>query len=142
MKKAHLSRRDFMKGAALVGASTLLASCAPAAKPTELKSDEIKPTTAPAQQTSSATLRFVTNHGEADVPLFTKVIENFKAKEPNIKIEHLDIADGNAFYDFDQHPGRQQAATRCVVYPHLRRPCIRQQGLDDSLEQHDHPQRR
>ena len=99
MKKAHLSRRDFMKGAALVGASTLLASCAPAAKPTELKSDEIKPTTAPAQQTSSATLRFVTNHGEADVPLFTKVIENFKAKEPNIKIEHLDIADGNAFYD-------------------------------------------
>ena len=97
MKKANLSRREFLKGAALVGASTLLASCAPAA-PTA-KPGEVNPTTAPAAQSGEVTLRFVTNHGEADVPLFTKVIENFKAAEPGIKIEHLDIADGNAFYD-------------------------------------------
>ncbi len=101
MKKANLSRRDFLKGAAVVGAGALFASCAPAATPTVTQpqaAGQPTPTTAPAAA-GTVTLRFVTNHGAADVPLFTKVIENFKAKEPNIKIDHLDIADGNAFYD-------------------------------------------
>jgi multiple sugar transport system substrate-binding protein len=99
MKKANLSRRDFLRGAAVVGASALFVSCTPAAKPTEVKSTEVIPTTAAPPASGPVTLRFVTNHGEADMPLFTQVIENFKAKEPNIKIDHLDIADGNAFYD-------------------------------------------
>jgi multiple sugar transport system substrate-binding protein len=97
MKKANLTRRDFLKGASIAGAGVLLAACSPAATPTKPAS-EAQPTTA-APAAAEVSLRFITNHGEADMPLFTKVIEKFKAKEPGIKIEHLDIADGNAFYD-------------------------------------------
>ena len=98
MKKTHLSRRDFLRGTAVAGASALFVACTPAATPTE-KAGETQPTPVPPQANEPVTLRFVTNHGEADMPLFTQVIDNFKAKEPNITIDHLDIADGNAFYD-------------------------------------------
>lgn len=116
MKKVTLSRREFMKGAAFVGAGAVLASCAPAATPTAAPAateapaaaateapaaaatEAPAPTTAPAAA-SAVTLRFVTNHGEADQPLFQTVLDKFAAKNPNIKIDHLDIADGNAFYD-------------------------------------------
>jgi multiple sugar transport system substrate-binding protein len=112
MKKVTVSRREFLKGAAFLGAGTVLASCAPAATPTAAPA-EVKPTEAPAaaQATEApapttapaaaepVSIRFVTNHGEADMPLFQTVIDKFAAKEPGIKIEHLDIADGNAFYD-------------------------------------------
>lgn len=43
-------------------------------------------------------LRFISNHGEADKPLFDKVVENFHAAHPDIQIEYLDIA-GNEFYN-------------------------------------------
>ena len=103
-----LSRRAFLRGAALagltIGAGGALAACspsspapaAPAAAPTAAEA-AAAPTAAPAAE-GKVSLRFVTNHGEADVPLFKKVIDNFMAANPNIAIEHLDIA-GNEFYD-------------------------------------------
>jgi multiple sugar transport system substrate-binding protein len=99
-----LSRREFLRATVLSGltlgvAQPLLAACAPAvpAQPTapaKAPAAEEKPT--PVAELVS--LRFVTNHGEADQPFFKKVIENFEKANPNIKIEHLDIA-GAEFYD-------------------------------------------
>jgi multiple sugar transport system substrate-binding protein len=109
--KAHLSRREFLKAAAVLGAGAVVAGCAsnaatteaPAAaetKPTEAATEAAAaPTTAPAAASGAATIRFVTNHGSADMPLFQKVIDNYAAVDANTKIDYLDIADGNSFYD-------------------------------------------
>ena len=119
----RLSRREFLRHSVLaglaVGASSILAACAPQAAPaptTAPVQPTEAPTTAPAEATEApaaqatevptaapassgaVTLRFVTNHGESDVPLFQHVIKNFMDKYPDIKIDHLDIA-GNEFYD-------------------------------------------
>jgi len=106
--RPKLTRRDFLRGAALVGVGATLAACAPAAPPAPApaaapKAEPTKaaaaaaPTAAPAAA-QEAKIRFISNHGEADVPLFKKVLENFAAKNPNIKVEYLDIA-GNEFYN-------------------------------------------
>jgi multiple sugar transport system substrate-binding protein len=105
-----LSRRTFLRGAALtglaVGAQAGLMACsapatpapaAPAAPAEQATAAPAAPTAAPAAA-SGASLRFVTNHGAADVPLFKQVIDNFAKVHPEIKIEHLDIA-GTEFYD-------------------------------------------
>ena len=68
----------------------------PKAEPTKAAA-AAAPTAAPAAA-QEAKIRFISNHGEADVPLFKKVLENFAAKNPNIKVEYLDIA-GNEFYN-------------------------------------------
>lgn len=93
-----LSRRAFLRGAALVGAGAALAACAPAPAPAPA-AEPAKPA-APAAQPAAqkANIRFISNHGEADVPLFKKVVENFQAKNPNITVEYLDIA-GTEFYN-------------------------------------------
>lgn len=86
-----MSRRNFLRAAALAGSGALLSAWTPA-NPAVLK-----PVAKPAPQ-QKVNLRFISNHGEADMPLFKKVLENFSAKNPNITIEHLDIA-GNEFYN-------------------------------------------
>ena len=106
--RPKLTRRDFLRGAALVGAGAALAACAPAATPRRLRPpprpSRPKPPRRPRhrplhlQQPKRPSIRFVSNHGEADVPLFKKVIENFAAANPNIQVEYLDIA-GNEFYN-------------------------------------------
>jgi multiple sugar transport system substrate-binding protein len=116
--KAKFSRRKFLKGMAVASAGSVLVACAPAAT----QAPAAAPTTAPAAATeapAAATeapaattaptaaapaagpvkLRFITNHGAADQPLFQTVLDNFKAKAANITIDHLDIADGNDFYN-------------------------------------------
>ena len=66
MSSDGMSRRAFLQISAatglLVSASGVLAACAPAAAPAGAG--------AAADGASQVTLRFVTNHGEADVPLF------------------------------------------------------------------------
>jgi multiple sugar transport system substrate-binding protein len=97
------SRRKFLKGAAVAGAGILLTACAPAAPaPEPTKAPDAKATVAPTAAPPSAdkvTIRFVTNHGAADQPLFQTVIDKFKVKSPNITIDHLDIANGDDFYN-------------------------------------------
>jgi multiple sugar transport system substrate-binding protein len=95
-KQKKMTRRDFLRMSALTGAAATLAACAqasPAAPAQEAPKEE-----APAPATEKVSLRFITNHGEADQPLFKAVLSNFAAKYPNITIDHLDIA-GNEFYD-------------------------------------------
>ena len=95
MNSRGMNRRTFLQFSAatglLVSAGGLLAACAPAAAPSGGGS-------AGAGGQSKVTLRFVTNHGESDVPLFQTVIEAFAQAHPEIAIDHLDIA-GNEFYD-------------------------------------------
>jgi multiple sugar transport system substrate-binding protein len=91
---SKLSRRYFLKGAALAGAGSLLAACG---APTPAAQTGDGPgSSAPSNE--SVTLRFVTNHGESDMPLFQKVLGKFKDKYPNITIDHLDIG-GEEFYN-------------------------------------------
>ncbi|OQA42099.1 MAG: Lactose-binding protein precursor [Chloroflexi bacterium ADurb.Bin325] len=99
-----LSRRRFLNGALLVGASAgasaALAGCAqPAAAPSAPAGAQpaAEATVAPAA-TGAVNLRFITNHGAADEPLFVKVVDNFMAANPDITIERLDIA-GEEFYN-------------------------------------------
>ena len=103
-----LSRRDFVKGAAFAGAGLVVAACTPPqpAAPAAGAATQA-PTTAPSSG-GKVSIRFVTNHGSSDVPLFQKVIENFKAKAPDITIEHLDLA-GNEFYDSINSQGAAKA---------------------------------
>jgi multiple sugar transport system substrate-binding protein len=117
--QAKLSRRTFLRGAALaglaVGAQASLIACSAPAAPaapaataapaaaaaTEAPAAAAAATEAPAAAPAAAgaaSIRFVTNHGAADVPLFKTVIDNFAKTNPDIKIEHLDIA-GTEFYD-------------------------------------------
>lgn len=88
-----LSRRTFLQGAALASAGSLLAACAPAAAPA---AEEAPQGAAPAAD--KVNIRFITNHGDADMPLFKAVMDNFATMEPNIAIEHLDIG-GQEFYN-------------------------------------------
>lgn len=89
-KEVKVSRRGFLKSAALVGAGSVLVACTPKA------ATDVAATEAPAAE--EVNLRFITNHGDADMPLFKSVLENFAADHSNIKIEHLDIA-GDEFYN-------------------------------------------
>ncbi len=123
--RRSVSRRTFLKGTAMgLGASAfggLLAACgsapAPAtsatsaataaaaggAAPNATGAAAAPPAAAPA--TSAATLRFVTNHGESDLPLFKTVLDNFRAQHPEITIDHLNIAAGEEFYTSIQTQG-------------------------------------
>jgi len=94
--RTKLSRRDFLRGTAVIGAATILAACAPTAPAEEEPVADEPQEEAPAPE--EVTLRFITNHGEADMPLFIKVIENFHAAYEGIKIDHLDVV-GSEFYD-------------------------------------------
>lgn len=92
-----LSRRAFLKWSAatglVLGAGAVIAGCAP---PAAAPVGEAGAEASAAQE--AVTLRFVTNHGESDVPLFQKVVDAFAAAHPQIKIDYLDIAGGSEFY--------------------------------------------
>jgi multiple sugar transport system substrate-binding protein len=88
-----LSRRDFLRLTGLAGVTLAVAACAPVGQSGQPTADG---ESAPAA--GKVNLRLVTNHGEADQPLFKKVLENFAAKESGISIEQLDIG-GQEFYN-------------------------------------------
>jgi len=91
-----LSRRSFLQLSAaatfVAGSGSLLAGCAPASAPASA------PGGSTAASGEQVTLRFITNHGEADIPFFQEVIDSFTSANPGIGIEYLDIA-GEEFYD-------------------------------------------
>ncbi len=101
-----VSRRQFLKIATFGAASGVLAACggaAPATTTTEptagTAAEGAAPTTAAAAPSGgSTTLRFVTNHGESDLPYFTTVLDKFKAAHSDIVVDHLNIAEGEQFY--------------------------------------------
>ncbi len=90
-----MSRRQFLRMTAVFGAGAALVACSTPAAPSGSEASDAGGG-APAADTVN--LRFITNHGESDLPLFEKVLENFAAREPGIVIEHLDIA-GTEFYN-------------------------------------------
>ena len=96
----RLSRRDFLRGATLatlaVGAQSLLAACGTPSP--EMEEEPEEGPGAGAVKEEEVPLRFITNHGESNIPLFEEVIANFHDANPNIKIEHLDVV-GEEFYD-------------------------------------------
>jgi multiple sugar transport system substrate-binding protein len=104
-QKQGMSRRDFLRLTALtglaIGGSSLLVACAAPTAPV----GPAESGSAPAS--SGVTLRFVSNHGESDVPLFQAVIEKFMAANPQITIDYLDIA-GSEFYDSINAQGAAQ----------------------------------
>lgn len=99
VRTMRLTRRGFLRAAALaglaIGTQSLLAGCGGQEEPAAPEDD------APADEAPAAeevTLRFVTNHGESNMPLFEEVVANFHDAHPNIKIDMLDIT-GAEFYD-------------------------------------------
>ncbi|MCB0183498.1 MAG: hypothetical protein KDE31_04500, partial [Caldilineaceae bacterium] len=79
-----VSRRQFLIGMGTASLAVALAACtAPAAAPSGEGEG------AGSADTAAVNLRFISNHGEADQPLFEKVIENFHAAHPDIHIEYL-----------------------------------------------------
>ncbi|SRR5690606_33123966 len=96
MSEGHLlSRRQFLRGAAVLGAGAALVACTTPAAPSAPAAGDDQ---ASAPAAGAVNLRFITNHGESDLPLFEKVLANFAEREPDITIEHLDIA-GPDFYN-------------------------------------------
>jgi multiple sugar transport system substrate-binding protein len=91
----RLSRRHFLRLGAGTTAAAFLTACVPAT-PTQPSGATAGGGSAPAAGTVN--LRFITNHGEADQPLFKQVLDEFASREPGITIEHLDIA-GEEFYN-------------------------------------------
>ncbi|MCC6457815.1 MAG: extracellular solute-binding protein [Caldilineaceae bacterium] len=92
---SRLSRRNFLRISAGATATGFLVACTPAAPAQQGTTATTSGEAAPSGDTTN--LRFLTNHGEADQPLFKQVLEEFASREPNITIEHLDIA-GEDFY--------------------------------------------
>ena len=106
-----VSRRTFLKvtslGAGALGG--LLAACGaptnPATSAPGGATAAVGGTAAAPAGGAAATLRFVTNHGESDLPLFKKVLDNFRAQHPEITVNHLNIAAGDEFYTSIQTQG-------------------------------------
>ena len=44
-------------------------------------------------------LRWVTNHGAAEMPNFQRVVDNFEEKYPNMKVDFLNMPGGNEYYN-------------------------------------------
>jgi multiple sugar transport system substrate-binding protein len=90
-----VSRRHFLQATVLASAGTVLAACA---TPSPVTQGEGQPKDSAPAKNEKVNIRFITNHGDADMPLFKKVLENFAVMQPNITIEHLDIG-GQEFYN-------------------------------------------
>lgn len=83
-----ISRRDFLKAAALAGAASAITGCAPAATatppPAQATQAPAKPTDAPKKEVSLTFWKH--NHTPAD-PLAQTVIDEYMKANPNVKIK-------------------------------------------------------
>jgi len=101
MRKSKLSRRDFLKGTAVVGAATLLAACAPKAteepvaeEPAE-EPEEEPAEEAPAEEPTVVNL--LTTHGATMAPFIEDSLAKFAPEHPDITVEWEDLTEG--YYD-------------------------------------------
>lgn len=90
MRSQSISRRHFLKGAAVTGAVSLLAACVPA-----------QPGAGPAAGNAPAgdktTVRLLTTHGATMAPFIANSLEKFRAANPTIDLQHEDLTEG--YYD-------------------------------------------
>lgn len=104
MDRKLVSRRNFLRTSAMLGAAGALAACAPpaaapaqpAAGSTPAASGDASPTTAPAAG-GQTTVRLLTTHGATMQPFIEKSLQNFAAATPDVKVEHEDLTEG--YYD-------------------------------------------
>jgi multiple sugar transport system substrate-binding protein len=89
-----ISRRDLLAGTGAIGAA--------------LVADSLLPGSALASRQSAdqVTLNFWTNHDATDVPLFKRVIKNFEATHPNIKVNLTNYPAAGSNYDQTLIPTR------------------------------------
>src|SRR6266542_6187202 len=102
-----VSRREFLRAGAMIGATGMLAACAAPVRPTAAppaaseskpttESEAVKPTTAPAAP-GQTTVRLLTTHGATMQPFITKSLDNFAKANPDVVINHEDLTEG--YYD-------------------------------------------
>ena len=101
MDRKLVSRRNFLRTSAIVGAAGALAACAPpapAAAPAagSTAAAGAAPTTAPAAG-GQTTVRLLTTHGATMAPFIEKSLQNFATANPDVKIDHEDLTEG--YYD-------------------------------------------
>jgi len=92
MHPKAVSRRDFLKGIAATGAVSLLAACVPAQNAAPAGGGQAA---APAAQ--QTTVRLLTTHGATMAPFIAKSLDNFRAANPDVKVDHEDLTEG--YYD-------------------------------------------
>lgn len=93
--QSKLSRRDFLRVSGLTTLALGIAACAPAApgQPAASSGGQAAPATAAAE------IRWVTNHASIEIPGFEKVAKSFMEKNPNIKVNILNIPGGDEYYN-------------------------------------------
>ena len=92
----ELSRRDFLRGAAVAAAGVTLAACAPAAAPTQVapKAPTVAPPTA-APPAEAITIQYWVQWGGTTVDGLKKCGEKFTAKSPGITTNIVGDADNS-----------------------------------------------
>ncbi len=110
--KQSVSRRQFL---ATIGGTSLAMAMAACAAPAAPGPDSGGSDMAAAEPVN---LRFISNHGEADQPLFEKVIDNFHAAYSDITIEYLDLA-GTEFYNSINTQGVGGQLPRHLVHTYI-----------------------
>ncbi|MCX6049274.1 MAG: extracellular solute-binding protein [Chloroflexi bacterium] len=93
--RSKLSRRDFLRVSGLTTLALGVVACAPAAPAGQPAASSGGQAAAPA--TAATELRWVTNHASIEIPGFEKIAQGFSEKNPNIKVNLLNIPDGNDF---------------------------------------------
>lgn len=79
MTGSAFSRRKLLKAGVAMGSVAFLAACTPAGKG--------------ATSGGAASLRFMTNHSTTEEAVFKAAVDTFKASNPKIAVEYLNIAD-------------------------------------------------
>jgi multiple sugar transport system substrate-binding protein len=90
-----LSRRQFLRLAGVSGLTMAAVACAPVGSGQPAASSDGE--SAPAGDVT--TLRWVTNHSSVEMPNFETVAQNFMDANPNIKIDILNIPNGDEYYN-------------------------------------------
>jgi len=93
----ELSRRDFLRGAAVAAAGVTLAACAPAAAPTQVapKAPTVAPPTAAPPPAEAITIQYWVQWGGTTVDGLKKCGEKFTAKSPGITTNIVGDADNS-----------------------------------------------
>ena len=93
--KSKLSRRDFLRVSGLTTLALGVVACAPTAAPAGQPAASGGQAAAPS--TAATELRWVTNHASIEIPGFEKIAQSFSEKNPNIKVNLLNIPNGDDF---------------------------------------------
>jgi multiple sugar transport system substrate-binding protein len=93
-QQPSLSRRQFLRMTGVTGLALAAVACAPVGGGQPVGGSE-----SAAPSTAAVELRWVTNHGSVEMPNFETVAQNFMDANPNIKINILNIPNGDEYYN-------------------------------------------